>query len=147
MKNDGAVPSYSLPTRTICPVEGLQNGLFIAPTSCVIWHSFGSFVAFNGLLNSLVAAATAGTVELEIWVPFEAGVAVVAVGAGAFLAVSGAVAAVAAGAVAAEIADTADGASRVTPEAAAIAAEAAIAPVYFPLAVKDDSQKRSAFCG
>lgn len=129
MKNDGVVPSYSLPTRIIWPVEGLQNGLFRAPISCVMWHSFGSFVAFNGLLKSLVAAATAGTVELEIWVPFEAGVAVVAVDAGAFWAVSVAVAAVAAGAAAAEIVDTADGASRVTPEAAAIAAEAAIAPV------------------
>lgn len=118
-----------MPTRTVCPIEGLQNGLFNSPFTCVTWHSFGSFVAFNGLLKSLVAAAAAGMVELAIPVPFKAGVGGVAVDAASLVAVSVPVAAVPAGAVAARIVDTADGAGRVTPEAAAIASEAAIAPV------------------
>lgn len=86
------------------------------------------FVAFNGLLKSLVAAAAAGMVELAVPVPFRAGVAAVAVDATAVLAVSIAVAAVSAGAVAARIVDTAEGTARVAPEAAAIASEAALAP-------------------
>jgi len=116
-------------------MEGLQKGLFKSPIRCVAWHSFGSFVAFNGLLKSLVAEATAGMVKLAATVPFDAGVVAVIMAAAAVPVVSVAVAVVTAGAVAARIVDTADGATRVTPEAAAIASETATAPEVFQSAL------------